>query len=65
MRRRQQAQGFPVIPAAILRWHRNLVAHKWDYTSRPKPGRPSTRTSVKALIIRMARENPSWGAQAH
>jgi len=45
----------------ILRWHRNLVARKWDYTSRRRPGRPSTGTAVKTLIIRMARENPSWG----
>jgi putative transposase len=44
-----------------LRWHRNLVARKWDYASRRRPGRPSTGISVKALIIRMARENPAWG----
>lgn len=45
----------------ILRWHRDLVARKWDYSSRRRPGRPSTGTSVKALVIRMARENPDWG----
>ena len=39
----------------------NLVARKWDYTSRRRPGRPSTGISVKALIVRMARENPAWG----
>ena len=44
-----------------MRWHRNLVARKWDYTSRRLPGRPSTGTSVKTLIIRMAKENPAWG----
>jgi transposase InsO family protein len=44
-----------------LRWHRDLVARKWDYASRRRPGRPSTGTSVKTLIIRMARENPAWG----
>jgi transposase len=52
---------FPVTPATILRWHRDLVARKWDYTSRRRPGRPSTGTAVKALVIRMARENPAWG----
>ena len=52
---------FPVTPATILRWHRDLVARKWDYASRRRPGRPSTGTSVKMLIIRMARENPAWG----
>jgi putative transposase len=52
---------FPVTPATILRWHRDLVARKWDYTSRRRPGRPSTVTSVKTLVVRMARENPAWG----
>jgi putative transposase len=59
--RRRWPEVFPVTPATILRWHRDLVARKWDYTSRRRPGRPSTGTSVKALIIRMARENPAWG----
>ncbi|HEY6790569.1 MAG TPA: hypothetical protein VI365_25005, partial [Trebonia sp.] len=59
--RRQWPQVFPVTPATILRWHRDLVARKWDYTSRRRPGRPSTGTSVKTLVVRMARENPAWG----
>jgi putative transposase len=59
--RRRLAEVFPVTPATILRWHRALVARKWDYASRRRPGRPSTGTSVRALIIRMARENPAWG----
>ena len=59
--RRRWPQVFPVTPATILRWHRDLVARKWDYTSRRRPGRPSTGTSVKTLIVRMARENPAWG----
>jgi putative transposase len=58
---RRWAEVFPVTPATILRWHRNLVARKWDYASRRRPGRPSAGTSVKELIIRMARENPAWG----
>ncbi|MET9250286.1 integrase core domain-containing protein [Nonomuraea sp. NPDC003709] len=52
---------FPVTPAAILRRHRSLVARKWTFTDRRRPGRPCTRRPVKALIVRMARENPSWG----
>jgi putative transposase len=59
--RRRWAEAFPVTPATIWRWHRDLVARKWDYASRRQPGRPSTGTSVKALIVRMARENPAWG----
>jgi putative transposase len=54
-------RSFPVTPATILRWHRDLVARKWTYTGRRRPGRPSTSTSITALIVRMARENPAWG----
>jgi putative transposase len=59
--RRRWPEVFPVTPATILRWHRDLVARKWDYTDRRGPGRPSTGISVKTLIVRMARENPTWG----
>jgi hypothetical protein len=44
-----------------LRWHRDLIARKWDCTSRRKPGRPSAGTSVKTLVVRLARENPARG----
>jgi putative transposase len=59
--RRRWPEAFPVTPATILRWHRDLVARKRDYASRRRPRRPSTGTSVRALVIRMARENPAWG----
>ena len=58
--RRRWPEAFPVTPATILRWHRNLVARKWDYASQRRPGRPSTGTSVKALVLRLARENPAY-----
>jgi putative transposase len=53
--------GPPRVDALGLRWHRNLAARKWTYTDRRGPGRPATRTSVKTLVLRMARENPIWG----
>jgi putative transposase len=59
--RHRWTEVFPVTPATILRWHRSLVARKWDYASRRRPGRPSTGTSVRTMVIRMARENPAWG----
>jgi putative transposase len=59
--RRRWAEIFPVTPATILRWHRHLVARKWTYTDRRRPGRPSTGVSIKTLVLRMARENPTWG----
>ncbi len=52
-----------VTPDTILRWHRTLVAQKWDYSDRTKrqPGRPRLRQVIVDLILRFASENPSWG----
>ncbi len=46
----------------MLRWHRDLIAHRHATVSKPKrPGRPRTVRSVRALVLRLAKENPSWG----
>jgi len=52
-----------VTPDTILRWHRRLIAEKWDYSDRKRkaPGRPPVPDKVTRLILRMARENPTWG----
>ena len=52
-----------VTPDTILRWHRTLVAQKWDYSDRKtkKPGRPRIRQIIVDLILRFAGEKPSWG----
>jgi putative transposase len=57
-----QQIGTLFTPDTILRWHRQLVAAKWDYSDRQKkPGRPPTSEEVTQLVLQMARENPSWG----
>ncbi len=49
-------------PDTILRWHRELVARKWDHSDkRAAVGRPATPQEVVALILQFAKENPSWG----
>jgi putative transposase len=53
-----------VTPETILRWHRELVAAKWDYSGRRKKvGRPPASAEVVELVLRMARENPGWGIE--
>ncbi len=49
-------------PDTILRWHHKLIARKWDYSDRRKKvGRPPTPQAVQELIVRIARDNPTWG----
>jgi transposase len=49
-----------VTPATLVRWHRELVRRKWTYRHRPAQGRPPIDPETRALILRMARENPRW-----
>jgi transposase len=51
-----------VSPDTILRCHRDLLRRHHAKASRPKrAGRPPTVRSIKTLVLRLARENPSWG----
>ena len=50
-----------VTPDTLLRWYRQFVAAKWNFSHRRRPGRPGVMTAISALIVRMATENPSWG----
>jgi putative transposase len=51
-----------VTPETILRWHRDLIAEKRDYSKRRnKTGRPQTDKEIVELLLKMAKENPSWG----
>ena len=50
-----------VTPDTLMRWHRRLVAQKWDYSKRRGPGRPGIMREISDLIVRMALQNPKWG----
>ena len=51
-----------VTPDTILAWHRKLVAKKFDGSQQRKAlGRPRVSKALEELVVRMARENRSWG----
>jgi hypothetical protein len=58
---RARCRSFIVTPATLLRWHRRLVAKRWTYAH--PVGRPPMRREIRALVLRLARENPRWGYQ--
>ena len=51
-----------VNPDTILGWHRRLVAKKFDGSkNRQYPGRPRVDADIEELVVRLAKENKSWG----
>jgi transposase InsO family protein len=50
-----------VTPETLLRWHRRLIANKYDGSTCRKPGRPATAKEIEALVVRMATANRDWG----
>jgi putative transposase len=52
--------GLLVTPSTILRWHRQLTANRWT-SQHTRPDRPAIPEGLRALIVRLATENPTWG----
>jgi putative transposase len=52
-------RAFFVRPEPILAWHRRLVARRWTYPRRI--GRPKKMAEIRRLVVRLAKENESWG----
>lgn len=48
-------------PDTVLFWFRKLIAQKYDSSQRRKGGRKRTSKELADLIVRVARNNPSWG----
>ena len=51
---------FFVRPETLLRWHRAWVRRKWTYSHR-RQGRPGIPAGTVSLVLRLAKENPTWG----
>ena len=49
-----------VTPDTLLRWHQRLTSGKGTFKNVPS-ARAVARRQVRVLVIRMAKENPSWG----
>lgn len=47
-------------PDTVLKWHRELVRRKWSFTKQPVKGRPTIDPETQALVLQLAKENPTW-----
>ena len=56
---RPNRRGLFVRPETLLRWHQDLVRRRWSYPHRR--GRPTVAAEIRALVLRLASENPTWG----
>jgi putative transposase len=48
-------------PDTLLKWHRELVRRKWTFKQQAPLGRPSISPELEVVLLRLARENPTWG----
>ena len=51
-----------VKPETLLKWHRELIARKYNGSEQQKHfGRPRITAEIRDLVISMAKDNPTWG----
>jgi len=51
-----------VTPGTVMCWHRHIVRRRWARLSRQgRSGRPATHRNIRSVVLRLARENESWG----
>ena len=48
-------------PETVLKWHRELVRHKWTFQRAATGGRPPIATELETLMVCLARENARMG----
>ena len=53
--------GTIATPETLLAWHRRLIAQKYDGRTKRGPGRPRKAAEIETLVVRMAKENRTWG----
>jgi transposase len=55
-------QRLIVTPGTLLRWYRDIIRRRWARRSRQgRSGCPATHRKVRSAVLRLARENESWG----
>jgi putative transposase len=55
--RKVLAELATIVTPALLRWHRQLIAQRYDGSGKRGPGRPRTEVDIEQLVVRMAHEN--------
>ena len=59
---RDRWKAFLVTPSTLVRWHKEIGKRKWRaWRRQARPGRPALSPEVVDLVLRLARENRSWG----
>ena len=61
---RKALEGVPCVvkPDTLPRWHRDLVAKKFDGSKQRRgSGGPRVTSEIEELVVRLAEENPDWG----